>query len=176
MFWCWFVGFYVTFVPLYILGLMGMTRRLNYYTNPEWTPYLIISVIGVAIIAAGIGFHFLQIIVSVWQHIKNPKSNADTTGDAWNARTLEWSVSSPPPFYNFAFTPQVKDLDAFWEMKESGASYPKTGFTEIHMPKNTSIGVLVGVISFFFGFGLIWHMFWLAIISLFGDSSQTRLV
>lgn len=165
-FWCWFVGFYVTFTPLYILGLMGMTRRLNYYTNPEWTPYLIISVFGVALIASGIGLQILQIVFSVWKHIKDPKSNADTTGDPWNARTLEWSTSSPPPFYNFAFTPQVKDIDGFWEMKESGEKQPKTGFTEIHMPKNTSIGVLVGGISFFFGFGIIWHMFWLTIASL----------
>jgi cytochrome o ubiquinol oxidase subunit 1 len=161
-FWCWFVGFYVTFTPLYILGLMGMTRRLNYYTNPEWTPYLIVSVIGVAIIALGIGFQVLQLVVSIIQH----KKNLDTTGDAWNGRTLEWAVSSPPPFYNFAFTPQVKDRDAFFDMKQSGEKFPKTGFQEIHMPKNTAIGLLAGGITFFIGFGLIWHMFWLAIASL----------
>ena len=167
-FWCWNIGFYITFVPLYILGLMGMTRRLNYYTNPEWTPFLLVSVVGVALIAAGIGCQVLQLIVSIIQR----KKLADTNGDPWGARTLEWSMPSPPPLYNFAVVPHVHDRDAFWDMKEKGEN-PNNQITHkgevkyenIHMPKNTAIGVFAGGITFFIGFGIIWHIWWLAGIS-----------
>jgi cytochrome o ubiquinol oxidase subunit 1 len=167
-FWCWNIGFYITFVPLYILGLMGMTRRLNYYTNPEWTPFLLLSVVGVALIAAGIGCQVLQLIVSIIQR----KKLADTNGDPWGARTLEWSMPSPPPLYNFAVVPHVHDRDAFWDMKEKGEN-PNNQIThkgevkyeDIHMPKNTAIGVFAGGITFFIGFGIIWHIWWLAGIS-----------
>lgn len=167
-FWCWNIGFYITFVPLYILGLMGMTRRLNYYTNPEWTPFLLVSVVGVAIIAAGIGSQVLQLLVSIIQR----KKLADTNGDPWGARTLEWSMPSPPPLYNFAIVPHVHDRDAFWDMKEKGEN-PNNQIThkgevkyeDIHMPKNTAIGVFAGGITFFIGFGIIWHIWWLAGIS-----------
>jgi cytochrome o ubiquinol oxidase subunit 1 len=167
-FWCWNIGFYITFVPLYILGLMGMTRRLNYYTNPEWTPFLLVSVAGVALIAAGIGCQVLQLIVSIVQR----KKLADANGDPWGARTLEWSMPSPPPLYNFAVVPHVHDRDAFWDMKEKGQN-PNNQIThkgevkyeDIHMPKNTAIGVFAGGITFFIGFGIIWHIWWLAGIS-----------
>ena len=167
-FWCWNIGFYITFVPLYILGLMGMTRRLNYYTNPEWTPLLLVSVAGVALIAAGIGCQVLQLIVSIIQR----KKLADANGDPWGARTLEWSMPSPPPLYNFAVVPHVHDRDAFWDMKEKGQN-PNNQIThkgevkyeDIHMPKNTAIGVFAGGITFFIGFGIIWHIWWLAGIS-----------
>lgn len=160
-FWCWNIGFYITFVPLYILGLMGMTRRLNYYTNPEWTPFLLVSVVGVALIAAGIGFTVLQLIVSIVQR----KKLADTNGDPWNARTLEWATQSPPALYNFATIPTVEDRDAFHDMKEKGINPHKGHFEDIHMPKNTAIGLFAGGIMFFIGFGIIWHIWWLAIIS-----------
>jgi len=167
-FWCWNIGFYITFVPLYILGLMGMTRRLNYYTNPEWTPFLIVSVVGVAIIAAGVGCQVLQLIVSIIQR----KKLADTTGDPWDGRTLEWSMPSPPPLYNFAIVPHVHDRDAFWDMKEKGENTNnqithkvKVKYEDIHMPKNTAIGVFAGGITFFIGFGIVWHIWWLAGVS-----------
>ena len=167
-FWCWNIGFYITFVPLYILGLMGMTRRLNYYTNPEWTPFLLVSVVGVALIAAGIGCQVLQLIVSIIQR----KKLADTNGDPWGARTLEWSMPSPPPLYNFAVVPHVHDRDAFWDMKEKGGNpnnqvthKGEVKYEDIHMPRNTAIGVFAGGITFFIGFGIIWHIWWLAGIS-----------
>ena len=167
-FWCWNIGFYITFVPLYILGLMGMTRRLNYYTNPEWTPLLLVSVVGVALIAAGIGCQVLQLIVSIIQR----KKLADTNGDPWGARTLEWSMPSPPPIYNFAVVPHVHDRDAFWDMKEKGENpnnqithKSEVKYEDIHMPRNTAIGVFAGGITFFIGFGIIWHIWWLAGIS-----------
>lgn len=165
-FWCWFIGFLLAFLPLYALGLMGATRRLNHYTVTEWHPLFIVAGFGALLISAGLGFQILQLIVS----IRDRKKNRDVTGDPWNGRTLEWSTSSPPPFYNFAVTPEAHERDAFWEMKQSGEFPPKTKpeYKKIHMPKNTSIGVYIGILSFFFGFGLIWYMFWLAILSGLG--------
>lgn len=161
-FWCWNIGFYVSFLPIYILGLMGMTRRLNYYDNPDWQPWLIIAAVGVFIIALGVVFQVLQLLVS----IKNREKLRDTTGDPWNARTLEWSMSSPPPFYNFAFEPEVKDKDAFWDAKMSGSHSKNREYEEIHMPKNTSVGLIIGALGFTLGFGIIWHIWWMASISL----------
>ena len=107
-FWCWLVGFYVAFMPLYVLGFMGMTRRLQHYDNAAWQPLLIVAAVGALIIAAGIGAMVLQIAYSVWKR----DELRDITGDPWGGRTLEWSTASPPPFYNFAHTPVVHTLDA----------------------------------------------------------------
>ncbi len=158
-FWCWIIGFFVAFMPLYILGLMGATRRLNHYEVAGWQPLFIIACFGALIISAGLGLQVLQLIVS----IRDRNKNRDTTGDPWNGRTLEWATKSPPPFYNFAITPEVHERDAFWAMKQSPPK--KTPFTKIHMPSNTPYGFYIGALSFLFGFGMIWYMFWLAIIS-----------
>ncbi|MBB1225380.1 cytochrome o ubiquinol oxidase subunit I, partial [Klebsiella pneumoniae] len=115
-FYCWFVGFFLAFMPLYILGFKGMTRRLNHYDNPEWQPYLLVALAGAALIMLGIWFLLQQVFVSVRQR----KQNQDITGDPWDGRTLEWSISSPAPFYNFAHVPHVDELDQFWEDKQSG--------------------------------------------------------
>ncbi len=164
-FWCWLVGFYFAFMPLYALGLMGMTRRLNHTDNPEWTPFLHVAVIGAVLIGLGIVFQVLQIIVS----IRNRKALADVTGDPWNGRTLEWATSSPPPFYNFAHTPVVQDLDALADMKARGDVPKKEAhYDQIHMPKNTGAGFFIGAFSLVFGFALTWHIWWLAIVGLVG--------
>jgi len=164
-FWCWIIGFFVAFLPLYLLGFMGATRRLNHYDVREWQPLFIVAAIGGMIILLGVCFQALQLYVS----IKNRKKNMDTTGDPWNGRTLEWSTSSPPPFYNFAKTPEVHGRDAFWLMKHSKTSEP-TGpkYHDLHMPKNTAVGFYVGVFSFLLAFGLIWYMFWLAAVGVLG--------
>lgn len=162
---CWIVGFFVAFMPLYVLGFMGMTRRLSNYDNPEWQPLLIVAFFGMLIIAAGIALQFVQLYVSV----RNKKKNLDVTGDPWDGRTLEWSTSSPPPFYNFAIIPDVTHYsrDAFWDMKESGAlDKQPIKYQDIHMPKNTAVGVWLGIFSLVFGFALIWHIWWLAIVGL----------
>ncbi len=165
-FWCWFVGFLLAFMPLYMLGFMGATRRLNHYeASTGWLPLFTIAGIGAAIIACGIGFQILQLIVS----IKQRKQNADTTGDPWNGRTLEWSTSSPPPFYNFAITPQVDERDPFWKMKLT--QDPKTEmphYEDIHMPKNTPMGLFIAGCSLLMGFALTWHMMWLALMGILG--------
>ena len=109
-------------------------------------------------------FQILQIVVS----IKQRKHNMDTTGDPWNGRTLEWSTASPPPFYNFALIPKVHSRDAFWEMKKSKTKNDKLVYEDIHMPKNTPLGMYVAGFVFLFGFSMIWHIFWLAIVCTIG--------
>ena len=163
-FWCWLVGFYLAFMPLYILGLMGMTRRLNHYDNPAWQPYLIVAAVGAVVILFGILFFLLQIVVSVVQREKN----RDVTGDPWGGRTLEWSTSSPPPFYNFATTPVVNGRDAFWEMKSEGQARPTMAVRRIHMPHNTGTGPIVGAFSLILGFALVWHIWWIVLLGVLG--------
>ncbi len=164
-FWCWFIGFYVAFMPLYVLGFMGMTRRMQSYPNAEFQPWLVVAMIGAFIIGAGILFQILQIVVS----IRDRKKNADLTGDPWDARTLEWETSSPPAFYNFAKLPVVTELDEFWERKQRGEGWEKPAkYTDIHMPRNTGTGVVIGAFSLVLGFAMVWHIWWLAIVGLVG--------
>jgi len=163
--WCWILGFFVAFLPLYILGLMGATRRLNHYEAATgWQPLFIIAAIGALIIALGVGFQVLQL----WVSFKERKKNRDTTGDPWNGRTLEWSTSSPPPEYNFAHIPKVSDRDAFWVMKQEGSKNLHVKYEDIHVPKNSPLGPLVGAFSFLLSFGVIWYMWWLAAIGMIG--------
>ena len=157
-FWSWLVGFYLAFMPLYALGFMGMPRRLVHYDNPVWQPYLMVALAGAFVIAYGIFCQVVQLVVS----IKNREAHRDTTGDAWNSHSLEWSVASPPPFYNFAKIPHVESLDAFAHMKENGIPYRAAApYAPIHMPRNSSLGVVIGALTFNFGFAMVWHI-WLA--------------
>ncbi len=162
-FWGWAVGFMVAFYPLYILGFMGMPRRISHYDNPEWQPYLIVAAIGTLIIGFGIFATLVQLFLS----IKDRKKNLDTTGDPWNARTLEWSTASPTPEYNFAVIPHVKELDDFMRMKEDGTAYKQPEkYFDIMMPKNKPYGPLVGAFTIAFGFAIVWYIWWLVIVSL----------
>ncbi|KVN94682.1 cytochrome ubiquinol oxidase subunit I [Burkholderia ubonensis] len=166
-FWFWQVGFYVAFVPLYVLGFMGMTRRLNHYDNPAWHPWLLVAAFGAVLIAIGIACQLLQLVVSIRN--RNLPQYRDTTGDPWGGRTLEWATTSPPPAYNFATIPQVRTLDAFADMKARGEGQGKrAAYRDIHMPSNTSAGLFVGVFSLALGFALVWHIWWLAIAGLAG--------
>ncbi|PZP40092.1 MAG: cytochrome o ubiquinol oxidase subunit I [Pseudomonas fluorescens] len=160
-FWCWFVGFWVAFTPLYVLGLMGITRRLRTFDDPSLQIWFIIAAIGAAIIAVGIAAFLIQIAWSIWKR----KELADFTGDPWNGRTLEWATSSPPADYNFAFTPVIHSGDAWWDMKRNGYVRPLKGYVDIHMPSNTGTGVILGALSIAFGFAMVWYMWWLAVLS-----------
>ncbi|RRS04687.1 cytochrome o ubiquinol oxidase subunit I [Aquabacterium soli] len=160
-FWFWLVGFYVAFMPLYVLGLMGVTRRVNHFEDPSLQIWFVIAACGAALIAAGIGCFLLQLIVS---YLKREQLR-DVTGDPWDGRTLEWATASPPPNYNFAFTPVVYEQDAWWDMKQHGYKRPLQGFQAIHMPLNTGSGVVLSVLSLVWGFAMIWHMWPLAIAS-----------
>ena len=164
-FWCWLVCFWIAFTPLYILGLMGVTRRVNHFEDQALQIWFVIAAIGVAIIALGIAAFVVQLGVSILQR----NQNRDENGDTWGAgRTLEWATSSPPPVYNFAKTPVVYDVDAWWDMKKHGYQRPLNGFEDIHMPKNTGAGFVISMIAMVLGFALIWHIWWLAIVSFAG--------
>ncbi|NVE00107.1 cytochrome o ubiquinol oxidase subunit I [Massilia sp. BJB1822] len=155
-FWSWTIGFYLAFMPLYVLGLMGVTRRMSHFEDPSLQIWFVIAAIGAALIAVGIGAMVVQFVVS---YIRRDKLR-DVTGDPWNGRTLEWSTSSPPPDYNFAFTPRVHDNDTWADMKKNGYQRPLKDFMAIHMPKNTGAGFIISALSFAVGFALIWQM-WL---------------
>ncbi|NGY04211.1 cytochrome o ubiquinol oxidase subunit I [Solimonas terrae] len=163
-FWFWLVGFWVAFMPLYILGLMGVTRRLSHFDDPSLQIWFQIAAFGALLIFFGIVFFIVQLVVS----IRRRESLRDLSGDPWNSRTLEWSTSSPPPAYNFAFTPRIHDLDAWWDMKTGGHQRPVEGFKAIHMPKNTAAGFILAMIAMVCGFALIWHVWWLAALSFVG--------
>lgn len=164
-FWFWIVGFFTSFVPLYVLGLMGATRRLDHYdASTGWQSLFIVAGIGLVIILCGVVFQIIQLIVSFKE-----KNRADSVADPWNGRTLEWATHSPPPVYNFAIIPEVRDRDAFWEMKTSntGEDRSKT-YEDITMPKNTASGIYVSGFVFLMGFAFVWHIIWLAIFGLIG--------
>ncbi|WP_160006436.1 cytochrome o ubiquinol oxidase subunit I [Rhizobium sp. 18055] len=160
-FWFWLVGFYLAFMPLYVLGLMGVTRRMSQFEDPSLQIWFIIAAFGAFLIALGIGSFLIQLVVS---YLKREELR-DTTGDPWNARTLEWSTSSPPPAYNFALTPIIYDHDSWYDMKARGHVRPIEGFKPIHMPKNTGTGVILGALSVVFGFAMIWYIWWLVVVS-----------
>ena len=161
-FWCWIIGFYVAFMPLYALGLMGMTRRLDMPHNPLWHSYLVVAMIGAIIIFLGIIAELVQIAVS----LRNREALRDVTGDPWQGRTLEWATSSPPAFYNFPTTPVVTARDAFWDMKQRGvAMQPLSSYHQIHMPRNTATGLIIAGFSTVLGFALIWHIWWMVAVT-----------
>ncbi len=157
-FWFWLTGFYFAFMPLYVLGLMGVTRRVSHFEDSSLQIWFQFAAFGAALIALGILSFLIQLVVS---YIRRD-SLRDLTGDPWNGRTLEWSTSSPPPDYNFAFTPVVHDLDAWHDMKQHGYVRPMEGFIPIHMPKNTAAGFVLAMLSAAMGFALIWHMWLIA--------------
>ena len=161
-FWFWLVGFYIAFMPLYVLGLMGVTRRLNHFDDPSLQIWFEIAALGAFLIALGIASFLIQLVVS----FKRREQLRDHTGDPWHGRTLEWSTSSPPPPYNFAFTPQVHEGDAWWQMKQRGYERPAGGFRPIHMPANTAAGIILAGLSAALGFTLIWQM-WIPAVAAF---------
>ncbi|MGC1879357.1 MAG: cbb3-type cytochrome c oxidase subunit I [Rhabdochlamydiaceae bacterium] len=163
-FWLWLIGFFVSFIPLYLLGFMGATRRLDHYAaSTGWQPLFITATVGFVIIMCGVITQVFQIIIS----IKRRKQHLDTTGDPWNGRTLEWATSSPPPFYNFAVIPTVRSNEEFWEMKKRDP-YPRQQYEDIELPKNTGMGIYISCFAFLFGFALVWHILWLALLGLIG--------
>ncbi len=163
-FWFWIVGFMVAFIPLYILGFMGATRRLDHY-DPSlgWQGLFIVAGFGVVLIGIGVFFQALQLVYSIWK-----RKELRSGDDPWDARTLEWSTHTPPPEYNFAVIPTVTSRDEFWEMKKKRKSHKEIEYEDIWLPKNSMAGVLVGLFALIFGGAIIWHMWWLAVIGLIG--------
>ena len=164
-FWLWLIGFFVSFGPLYILGFLGATRRLDHYAaSTGWQPLFITSAIGFLIIFSGALTQVAQLIKS----IKERDANRDTTGDPWNGRTLEWSLPSPPPFYSFARIPEVSSRDEFWEMKKRGVSAKPVEYENIVLPKNTPMGIYIAAFATVAGFAMVWHIIWLALFGVAG--------
>jgi cytochrome o ubiquinol oxidase subunit 1 len=163
-FWGWVIGYWVAWTPIYVVGLMGTTRRVNHFDDPSIQPYFVIAAIGAVIILVGILGFVMSILVG-WLKRDQLK---DTTGDPWEGRTLEWSTSSPPPAYNFAFTPVIHQLDAWYDMKTRGYQRPTSGFQPIHMPKNTGAGVILSALALVMGFAMVWYIWWLAALSFVG--------
>jgi cytochrome o ubiquinol oxidase subunit I len=157
-FWFWLVGFWFAFAPLYVLGLMGVTRRVQHFDDPSLQIWFVIAAFGALLILIGIACFAITLVVSFMRRAEL----RDVTGDPWGGRTLEWATSSPPPDYNFAFTPVIHDHDAWWDMKKRGYARPLHGFKPIHMPKNTATGLIIGALCIVFSFAMIWYIWWLA--------------
>jgi cytochrome o ubiquinol oxidase subunit 1 len=161
-FWCWIIGFYLAFMPLYALGFMGMPRRMEHYNIADWQPLLIVAALGALVILVGIACLVVQLAVS----IRQKQEALDFSGDPWNGRTLEWLTSSPPAPYNFAVLPEVRDIDAFYDMKQGGIAYRRPErYEPIFMPKPTSVGAILGALAFLLGFAMVWHIWWIAALA-----------
>jgi len=167
-FWFWLTGFYVTFMPLYVVGLEGMTRRMQHYDVAEWRPWLLISAVGSVLVLAGILCQIAQIAVS----IRERAALRDRTGDPWDGRTLEWMTASPPPAFNFAAMPDVTREEAYWTIKQRALARaelsPMPQYAAIEMPMNSPTGFVVAFFAVVTGFALIWHIFWLAAVGVAG--------
>ncbi|WP_283193558.1 cbb3-type cytochrome c oxidase subunit I [Rhizobium sp. AN80A] len=165
-FWLAFIGFYVTFVPLYITGLEGMTRRLQHIEVAAWYPWLLVSAAGIVIMMAGAAAQLIQLIVS----IRNREALRDETGDPWNGRSLEWATPSPPPAFNFAVLPDVREQEPYWAIKQRAIEQQDLGpaptYQPIGMPENSSVGFVTAAFTTVLGFALIWQIWWLVIVGL----------
>jgi cytochrome o ubiquinol oxidase subunit 1 len=173
VFWCWFFGFYLAFMPLYALGIMGATRRMQHYADPSWQPYMIVALGGAALIFIGI----CLMVAQLWWSIRTREQRRDLSGDPWNGRTLEWGTASPPPSWNYAVEPHVNGIDAFWAVKTKNKELHKVAesryeaehqphYETIHMPKRSATGFVTAFFAVFLGFGLIWHIWWLVILGI----------
>jgi cytochrome o ubiquinol oxidase subunit I len=166
-FWCWLIGFYVAFMPLYAVGFLGMTRRMQHYDVAEWRPWLLIAGVGAVIILIGIIFQIAQLVVS----IRHREELRDHTGDPWDGRSLEWATASPPPAFNFAILPDVSGGDAYWAMKARAKEQPRQeepDYKPIELPRNSPTGFVCAFFATFMGFAMIWHIWWMVIAGFVG--------
>jgi cytochrome o ubiquinol oxidase subunit I len=163
-FWCWLVGFYVAFMPLYVLGLLGMTRRMQHYDVAQWHPWLIVAAFGAVIITCGIALQIAQLVVS----IRRRAQLRDETGDPWDGRSLEWATSSPPPAFNFAVLPEVSGEDAYWAFKHRRPTDEAPQYRDIEIPRNSPTGFVCAFFATVMGFALIWHIWWMVAVGAIG--------
>ena len=168
-FWCWLVGFYLAFMPLYVVGLEGMTRRMQHYDRPEWYPWLLVAEVGALVILCGIVLQVAQL----WISIRGRARRRDVTGDPWDGRSLEWATTSPPPVFNFAVLPNVTSDEPYWSIKQQARARgqlvtPEPEYASIEMPRNSPTGFVTAFFAVITGFSLIWHIWWLVILGLVG--------
>ena len=159
----WVSGFYVAFMPLYVLGFLGMTRRMNHYADPAWQPWLIVAACGAALILCGIATQIAMIVISF-----RTRDARRVGPDPWDGRTLEWSTASPPPPYNFAVQPKIEGVDAYWGMKQKGVEQQTPDYEAIEVPRNSPVGFVVAFVAVAMGFALVWHIWWLALLAFAG--------
>lgn len=163
-FWCWIVGFSMSFIPMYILGFMGAPRRLDHYdSSTGWQPLFIIMFLGGLVISAGVALQLAQILATFIQ-----KKHLRVSHDPWNGRTLEWATPSPPPFYNFVTIPKITTVDTYWNSKQHVSASKETKYEDIHMPRSTAAGIYISIFAFLMGFGFVWEIEWLAVVSIIG--------
>jgi cytochrome o ubiquinol oxidase subunit I len=163
-FWFWLSGFYVAFMPLYVLGFLGMTRRMQHYDIALWRPWLMVAAGGAVLILIGIIFQVAQLAVS----IRHRAELLDRTGDPWDGRSLEWATASPPPVFNFAVMPNVGGEDAYWAIKararQQGLEKSEPDYENIEMPRNSPTGFVCAFFASVMGFALIWHIWWMVAV------------
>jgi cytochrome o ubiquinol oxidase subunit 1 len=160
---CWVIGFYLAFMPLYVLGASGMARRTAEVFEPAFRPWLYVAGVGALVLFAALGSLFVQL----WVSIRDRRANRMPAGDPWDGRGLEWSIASPPPEYNFALIPQVDGRDAFYTVKRKGEPYrPPVQYEDIKIPRNSNLSPMIGIAAGFAAFGLVWHMWWLAALGV----------
>lgn len=156
---CWVLGFYLAFMPLYVLGAAGMARRTQEIFEPSFRPWLDVALVGAFVLFTGLATLFVQL----WVSVRDRDANRVPVGDPWDARSLEWSTSSPPPEYNFATIPHVSKRDTFyWRKRNHGAYHIADHYRNIVLPRNSRTGVVIGVAAAVCSFGLVWHIWWLA--------------
>ena len=167
-FWFTLIGFYMTFMPLYVVGLLGMTRRMQHYDVAEWRPWLAAATFGTALLAIGVVLQILQLVFS----IRDRERLRDTTGDPWDGRSLEWATSSPPPVFNFAVLPNVTGQDAYWRIKENAKNQQlqtrERDYEDIELPRNSPTGFVCAFFATIMGFALIWHIWWMVALGAIG--------
>jgi cytochrome o ubiquinol oxidase subunit 1 len=165
-FWCWIVGFFLAFMPLYVLGLAGATRRMQHYSDVRWQPWMNVATLGALVILCGIALLAVQLVVS----IRTRDQRRDLTGDPWDGRTLEWSMSSPPPPWNYAALPVVHGIDPFAEAKRNAGGRLETGPPpaggRLHVPRPSMLGFVVAFLAFVMGFAFVWHMTAVAVAAM----------
>jgi cytochrome o ubiquinol oxidase subunit 1 len=168
-FWCWFTGFYVAFMPLYVLGFEGMTRRMQHYDRPEWHPWVMVAGVGALLILCGIAFQIAQL----WVSVRGRAQRREPTGDPWDGRSLEWATASPPPIFNFAVLPTVTSEEPYWDIKQQARAThqlvtPEPQYAAIEMPRNSPTGFVTAFLAVVTGFALIWQIWWLVVLGLLG--------
>ena len=159
---CWIFGFMGAFFPLYALGIMGLPRRSVAYSQASYVPLEWMAFLGALLILAAL----LSLLWQLWISIKHRHQNRVFAGDPWAGRSLEWAMAAPPPEYNFAVIPSVKGRDAFTKAKEEGNAYQRPeAYLDIELPANSAMGPVIAAIGFSLAFGLVWHIWWLVILT-----------
>ena len=162
---CWVVGFYLAFMPLYVLGAGGAARRTQEFFEPAFRPWLYVAGAGALILLSAL----LSLFVQLWVSIRQRNANRVIAGDPWDGRGLEWSTSAPPPEYNYAVIPTVCSRDPFFDGKRNINAYaPPDDYHDIDLPKNSMTGPVIGLLGAGLAFALVWHVWWLAVLCIVG--------